>query len=47
MATNAYCVKCKAKRDMLNEQKITMKNGKAATEGKCPVCGTKMFRIGA
>jgi hypothetical protein len=46
MATNAYCVKCKAKRDMLNEQKITMKNGKAATEGKCPVCGTKMFKIG-
>ena len=47
MATNAYCVKCKAKRDMQNEQKITMKNGKPATEGKCPVCGTKMFRIGA
>src|SRR4029078_9401855 len=46
MATNAYCVKCKAKRDMLNEQKITMKNGKPATEGKCPVCGTKMFKIG-
>jgi hypothetical protein len=47
MATNAYCVKCKAKRDMQDEQKITMKNGKPATEGKCPVCGTKMFRIGA
>ena len=46
MATNAYCVKCKAKRDMLNEQKITMKNGKPATEGKCPVCGTTMFKIG-
>ena len=44
MATNAYCVKCKAKREMQNEQKITMKNGKPATEGKCPVCGTKMFR---
>jgi hypothetical protein len=23
-----------------------MKNGKPATEGKCPVCGTKMFKIG-
>jgi hypothetical protein len=23
-----------------------MKNGKPATEGTCPVCGTKMFKIG-
>jgi hypothetical protein len=46
MATEAYCVKCKAKRTMSNENKITMKNGKPATEGTCPVCGTKMFRIG-
>jgi hypothetical protein len=23
-----------------------MKNGKPATEGQCPVCGTKMFKIG-
>jgi hypothetical protein len=47
MATEAYCVKCKAKRTMNNEHKITMKNGKPATEGVCPVCGTKMFKIGA
>jgi len=46
MATEAYCVKCKAKREMRNENKITMKNGKPATEGICPVCGTKMFKIG-
>jgi hypothetical protein len=24
-----------------------MKNGKPAISGTCPVCGTKMFRIGA
>jgi hypothetical protein len=47
MATEAYCVKCKAKREMKNENKITMKNGKPATEGQCPVCGTKMFKIGS
>jgi hypothetical protein len=46
MATEAYCVKCKAKREMRNENKITMKNGKPATEGTCPVCNTKMFKIG-
>ena len=42
----AYCLKCRTKRDMSDEKRITMKNGKPATEGKCPVCGTKMFKIG-
>lgn len=42
----AYCVKCKAKREMRDSKAITMKNGKPATEGYCPVCGTKMFKIG-
>lgn len=42
----AYCVKCKAKREIKDAKKITMKNGKPATQGVCPVCGTKIFRIG-
>ncbi|MDO8682501.1 MAG: DUF5679 domain-containing protein [Armatimonadota bacterium] len=42
-----YCVKCKAKREMKNPEKTTMKNGKPATKGICPTCGTKMFKIGA
>jgi len=42
----AYCVKCKAKREMKDAKAITMKNGKPATQGVCPTCGTKMFRIG-
>lgn len=41
-----YCVKCKQKRMMNDEKKITMKNGKPATQGICSTCGTKMFRIG-
>jgi len=43
----AYCVKCKAKKEMKNAKAITMKNGKPANQGTCPTCGTKMFRIGA
>lgn len=43
----AYCVKCKAKKDMVNPTAITMKNGKPATTGTCTTCGTKMFKIGA
>jgi Zn finger protein HypA/HybF involved in hydrogenase expression len=42
----AYCVKCRAKKEMKNPQSITMKNGKPATTGTCPDCSTKMFRIG-
>jgi RNase P subunit RPR2 len=42
----AYCVKCRAKKEMNNARPITMKNGRSATQGTCPVCGTKMFRIG-
>ncbi len=42
-----YCVKCKSRREMKNAKAVTMKNGKPATEGVCPTCGTKMFKIGA
>jgi len=49
MATEAYCVKCKAKRMMKDEKEVAMK-GKGGTErramtGTCEVCGTKMFKI--
>ncbi len=43
--TQGYCVKCKAKQDIVNEERITMKNGKPALKGKCPACGTGMFKI--
>ena len=42
----AYCVKCRASKEVSNPQQITMKNGRPATQGSCPTCGTKMFRIG-
>lgn len=42
----AYCLKCRTKRKMKNTREITMKNGKPAIQGICPVCGIKMFRIG-
>jgi uncharacterized protein DUF5679 len=42
----AYCVKCKQKREMKDERQVTMKNGKRAMTGFCSVCNTKMFKIG-
>ena len=44
--TEAYCVKCRVKRDVKNAKQITMKNGRAATKGICSKCGTTVFRIG-
>ncbi|MFA5793673.1 MAG: DUF5679 domain-containing protein [Candidatus Brocadiia bacterium] len=46
MATEkGYCVKCKAKRDIKDAKVVTMKNKRQAMKGKCPTCGTGMFRI--
>jgi len=42
----AYCLKCREKREMVDPQPYKMKNGKDATTGTCPVCSTKMFKIG-
>jgi RNase P subunit RPR2 len=42
-----YCVKCRAKKDVANPEKVTMKNGKPAMKAKCLDCGTSMFKIGA
>ena len=41
-----YCMKCRLSREMKNAKAVTMKNGKPATQGTCPACGTKMFKIG-
>lgn len=42
----AYCVKCRKKTEIKDAQKVKLKNGKPATKGLCPKCGTKVFRIG-
>ena len=41
----AYCVKCKASRPVNEGQVVTVKNGKQALKGKCPVCGTTMMKF--
>lgn len=41
----AYCVKCKARRELQDVQRVTMKNGRPAVQGTCTVCGTKVFQL--
>ena len=41
-----YCLKCRTSREIQSPQAVTLKNGSPATQGVCPTCGTKMFRIG-
>lgn len=45
MAETGYCVKCRKKSEMVNAEKVTMKNGRPAMKGKCTVCGTGMYKI--
>ena len=40
-----YCVKCKAKKEIIDAVEEVMKNGRKAIKGKCPTCGTVMFKI--
>lgn len=42
----AYCVKCKSKKEIKNPKAVTLKNGRKATSGTCSKCSTKVFRIG-
>ena len=43
--SEGYCVKCKAKKPIADGVEETMKNGRKAMKGKCPTCGTVMFKI--
>ena len=40
-----YCVKCKAKKEIIDAVEEVMKNGRKAIKGKCTTCGTVMFKI--
>jgi uncharacterized protein DUF5679 len=41
---DAYCVKCKEKRDFEGEV-VVSESGRRMAKGICPVCGTKLNRI--
>lgn len=42
----AYCMKCKEKRELENPQATFNAKGAPVTIGVCAVCGTKLFRMG-
>ncbi|GAB4554541.1 MAG: hypothetical protein OHK0023_24780 [Anaerolineae bacterium] len=42
----AYCVKCKAKVEMLSPEPVWTRKGSPGTRGDCAVCGTTVFRMG-
>jgi hypothetical protein len=41
----AFCVKCRAYREPAKWKLVTFRNGRAAIQGICPVCGSKVARI--
>ncbi|HSO12447.1 MAG TPA: type I DNA topoisomerase [Anaerolineales bacterium] len=42
----AYCMKCKTKREMNNPVASFNAKGSPVTIGICPVCGTKLYKMG-
>ena len=42
----AYCVKCKEKREMGSPEPTFTSSGTPATRGKCPVCDMGLYRMG-
>jgi len=42
----AYCIKCKAKREMRDPQPVFLGGGRLATQGTCSTCGTRLTRLG-
>ena len=42
----AYCMKCKTRREMKDPQPEYTASGVAGTRGICPVCGTTMYKLG-
>jgi hypothetical protein len=41
-----YCLKCREKREMQDANEVTLKNGRAAIQGACQICGTKITVMG-
>jgi DNA topoisomerase I len=42
----AYCMKCKTKREMQDPVAMFNAKGSPVTVGVCPVCGTKLYKMG-
>jgi len=45
MATEAYCTKCRTKRETNDAKAVTLANGRHALQGACSVCSTKLLRF--
>jgi hypothetical protein len=45
MDFEAYCVKCREKREVKGGEVKDTPNGRRMAQGKCPVCGTTVTRF--
>lgn len=43
---NGYCLRCRAKQDMIDSVAVTIKGGRRAIQGRCAVCSTNITRFG-
>lgn len=43
--TEGYCDKCKTSREILNPVEEQLKSGRRSIRGRCPDCGTNLFKL--
>jgi hypothetical protein len=41
----AYCMHCKAMKEMTNEKRVKTSRGSYCMKGNCPSCGTRMAKF--
>ena len=41
----AYCLKCRAHREIQDPREVILKNGRKSVRGTCSVCGGNVSRI--
>jgi len=44
-AQEAFCVKCRKRVVPKNPEVVTLRNGRRAIKGTCPICGTTVYRF--
>ena len=46
VVVEAYCLRCRSKRSMLEPEEVVMEGGRVRTQGKCSDCGRLISRLG-
>jgi|HubBroStandDraft_6_1064221.scaffolds.fasta_scaffold76440_3 hypothetical protein len=44
-AHKGFCLRCQQNRDLPDAEIVTLRNGRTALKGRCPLCFTSIFKL--